>query len=93
VQTAALTVLSGTLPPPSLRDLVSQIAPRSVFLIYAEHGVGSEDLNESFYRAASQPKQLWRVAGAGHTNGIKAQPRTYERRVVGFFDHALLGKE
>jgi uncharacterized protein len=90
VQTAALAVLSGTAPPPSLRDLVRQIAPRHLFLVYAEHGVGSEDLNENFYRAAGAPKQLWRVDGAGHTGGYQAAPRTYERRVVGFFDHALL---
>jgi alpha/beta superfamily hydrolase len=93
VQTAALAVLSGTPPPPSLHDLVQEIAPRPVFFIYAEHGVGSEDLNTDFYRAAGEPKQLWRVADAGHTNGMKAQPRAYEQRVVGFLDHALLGKE
>jgi uncharacterized protein len=93
VQTAALAVLSGTPPPPSLHDLAKRIAPRSVFLIYAEHGVGSEDLNKNFYRAAGEPKQLWRVPGAGHTNGMTAQPRAYEQRVVGFFDQALLGKE
>jgi dienelactone hydrolase len=89
VQTAALAVLSGASPPPSLRDLVRRIAPRPVFLIYAEHGVGSEDLNKSFYRAAGEPKQLWCVQGAGHTGGYRSDPRSYERRVVGFFDRAL----
>ena len=93
VQTAALTVLSGTSPPSSLHDLAKRIAPRAVFLIYAEHGAGGEDLNENFYRAAGEPKQLWRVEGAGHTGGLDAQPRAYEQRVVGFLDHALLGKE
>jgi hypothetical protein len=93
VQTTAISVLSGTPPPPSLHDLVERIAPRPVFLIYAEHGVGSEDLNRNFYRAAGEPKLLWRVSGAGHTGGMTAQPQAYERRVVGFFDHALLGKE
>jgi uncharacterized protein len=93
VQTAALTVLSGTRPPPSLHDLVRRIAPRSVLLLYAEHGAGGEDLNKDFYRAAGRPKQLWHVEGAGHTGGLDAQPRAYEQRVVGFFDQALLGKE
>ena len=51
------------------------------------------DLNKKFYRAAGQPKQLWRVPGAGHTKGMTAQPRAYGQRVVGFLDHALLGKE
>ena len=89
VQTAAVTVLSGTAPPASLHDLVQSITPRPVFLISAEHGVDSEDLNENFYRAAGEPKQFWRVDGAGHTGGYQADPAGYERRVVGFFDHAL----
>jgi hypothetical protein len=93
VETAAISVLSGTPPPPSLDDLVSEIAPRPVFLIYAEHGAGSEDLNKNYYRSAGEPKQLWQVPGAHHTGGYQAAPAGYERRVVGFFDHALLGKE
>jgi uncharacterized protein len=93
VETTALAVLSATAPPPLLHDLVQRIAPRSVFLIYAEHGAGGEDLNKNFYRAAGEPKQLWRVPGAGHTGGLTAQPRTYEQRVVDFFDRALLGRE
>jgi alpha/beta superfamily hydrolase len=93
VQTAALSVLSGTAPPPSLYDLVQRIAPRSVFLIYAEHGAGGEELNEDLFRAAREPKQVWRVDGAGHTGGLTAQPRAYEKRVVGFLDHALFGKQ
>ena len=92
VQTAALTLLSGTPPPPSLRDVVQRIAPRPLLLIYAEHGVGGEDLNVSFYRAAGQPKQLWRVDRASHTGGYQAAPDAYEHRVVGFFDQALLNQ-
>ena len=93
VQTAAVTVLSGTAPPASLHELVQQVAPRPVFLISAEHGAESEDLNESFYRAAGEPKQLWQVEGAGHTGGYQADPVEYELRVVGFFDHPLLNQE
>jgi hypothetical protein len=93
VQTAALTVLSGTPPPTSLHDIARRIEPRAVFLIYAEHGAGGEDLNKNYYRAAGEPKQLWRVDGADHTDGLTARPRAYEQRVVRFFDHALLGKE
>ena len=59
----------------------------------AQHGVGSEDLNRNFYRATGEPRQIWRVPGAGHTGGMTAQPHASERRVAGFFDHALLGKE
>ncbi len=90
VQTAAVAVLSGTPPPASLDRLVARIAPRPALLVYAEHGQGGEDLNERFYDAAGKPKQLWRVNGAHHTGGYQADPTGYERRVIGFFDRALL---
>lgn len=90
VQTAALAVLSQTHPPPSLADAVARISPRAVFFIYAEHGVGSEELNRTFYARAHEPKAIWRVGGAGHTGGLAARPREYERRVTTFFDRFLL---
>jgi uncharacterized protein len=91
VLTTALAILSGTRPPPSLNELVPHIAPRPVFFISAQHGVESEDLNITFYRAANQPKQIWNVPDARHTGGHAAHPRQYEQRVTDFFDHALLG--
>ena len=90
VQTGALTVLSDSLPPPSLKDSVARIAPRPLFLIYAGQGGGGEELNVDFYRAAGRPKAIWRIPRAGHVGGLSAEPREYERRVIGFFDHALL---
>ena len=51
---------------------------------------GGEQLNPSYYEAAGQPKQLWAIPDAGHMEGIKAHPKEYERRVVAFFDRALL---
>jgi len=93
VATPAVALFSSSLPPPSLTDLVGKIAPRPVFLVYAVPGAGGEaELNETFYEAAGDPKEIWKVPGAGHTGGIEAQPEEYERRVVGFFDDALLGK-
>jgi len=91
VLTAALTVLTGESPPPSLLDLVPRIAPRGVFLIYAAHGQGGEDLNPDYFEAAGEPKELWRIEAGGHTGGLEAEPAEYERRVRAFFDEALLG--
>lgn len=92
VQSAALTVFTGRTPPPSLCDVVGRIAPRPVFLIYAEHGAGGEELTPEYYAAAGQPKQVWMVPGSGHTGGLRACPAEYEERLVGFFDRALLGE-
>jgi fermentation-respiration switch protein FrsA (DUF1100 family) len=93
VVTPGVALFSNTLPPPSLEDLVGRIAPRPVFIIYAKPGQGGEaELSQTFYEAAREPKTIWQVAGAGHTGGIEAQPREYERRVIAFFDQALLDK-
>jgi len=91
VLAGALVVLTGEPPPPSLLDLVPTIAPRSVFLIYAAHGQGGEDLNPDYFDAAGEPKELWRIESGGHTGGLEAEPEEYERRVTAFFDEALLG--
>jgi dienelactone hydrolase len=88
--TAGMSVFSNETPPPHLKDLVSEIAPRSMFLIYTTHGVDTEDLNPLYFAAAHQPKAIWVIPEASHTGGIEARPREYERRVVGFFDRALL---
>jgi fermentation-respiration switch protein FrsA (DUF1100 family) len=90
VQTAAVAVLSGALPPPSLEQLTSRIAPRPLFLIYAGRGGGGEELNADYYAAAAQPKTLWKIDEAGHVGGLTARPQEYEQRVIGFFDRALL---
>ena len=61
VQSAALTIMSGTSPPPALDEVVARIAPRPLFLIYAAHGGGGEELNPDYFEAASEPKTVWRV--------------------------------
>jgi hypothetical protein len=88
--TAATAVFSNHAPPPNLKELVGQITPRPVFLIYSGHPLGGEELNEQFYAAAGEPKTLWKIADAGHTDGLTAHPQAYEQRVIAFFDRALL---
>jgi dienelactone hydrolase len=88
-ETTAVAILSQTLPPPSLQKAVAQVAPRAVLLIYAGRGGGGEELNVDFFRAARQPKALWRIEGARHVGGLDARPAEYERRVVSFFDRTL----
>lgn len=90
VQTTALAVLSGTAPPPALDDLVARIAPRPLFLIYAGRSAAGEELNADYFRAASEPKALWKIPEAGHVGGFQARRREYEQRVVAFFERALL---
>lgn len=89
----ATAVFSNHGPPPAIVDRIGEIAPRSTFLIWADPGSGGEDVRQpKYYAAARQPKQIWKVPGSGHAGGLEAQPAEYERRVVGFFDRALLGR-
>jgi fermentation-respiration switch protein FrsA (DUF1100 family) len=92
VLTTGVALFSNHLPPASLVDLTGRIAPRPVFLIYALHGTGGEEkqLNPKYYAAAGEPKQIWEIPEASHTGGITARPVEYERRVIAFFDDALL---
>jgi fermentation-respiration switch protein FrsA (DUF1100 family) len=93
--TTATTIFSNTLPPQSLKSDAARIAPRSLFLIYGENGQGGSEKkpNRGFYDVAGDPKEIWEVPESQHVAGLETRPREYERRVVGFFDDALLERE
>ena len=91
VLTGATAVFSNHRPPRPIVDVIGSIAPRPVFLIYAAPGMGGEDVRQpKYFAAAGEPRSIWQVPGAEHTGGIDARPAEYERRVIGFFDRALL---
>jgi uncharacterized protein len=90
VKTASVAVFSNTAAPPKLTDVAPRI-DEPVFFIYAPDG-GVETMTPTYYRLAQGPKAIWGVPGVGHMGGSKARPKEYERRVVGFFDRALLSR-
>ena len=88
----SVAVFSDTAPPETLTDLVPRIAPRPVLFIWApDGGNATEVLTPVYHRAAGPTSSLLTIPGADHIKGIEAQPSRYERRVVEFFDEALLG--
>jgi dienelactone hydrolase len=90
VFTTAASLFTSNLPPADLKSLVPKISG-ATFFIYGEQGQPEEKpANDGFYAAANEPKQIWEVPGSKHMGGTEAQPEEYERRVVGFFDEALL---
>ncbi len=94
VQTVSVWLLSGQNVPMSLKNASLLIAPRAVFFIYGEDGQEVEKtVNPVYFDAAFAPKAIWEVPGSGHTQGIETRPKEYERRVVRFFDRALLDAE
>ncbi|MBI5957707.1 MAG: prolyl oligopeptidase family serine peptidase [Chloroflexi bacterium] len=72
-------------------DVIADIAPRPILLIY-----GSDEVSLSGgYRqaaAAGPNAELWVVEKAGHGRYRLVAPVEYETRVVKFFDRALLTK-
>jgi fermentation-respiration switch protein FrsA (DUF1100 family) len=88
---AATRVFSGSSPGEPLKDLVSRVAPTPLLLIAGGQGIPQErDLNRIYAEAAREPVELWDLPEVGHTAAIRERPDEYERRVVGFFDDALL---
>jgi hypothetical protein len=64
--------------------------PASGPAVSATQGNPDEALNRAYRDAGGPTASLWEIAGAGHTGGIAAAPEEYERKVIGFFDDALL---
>ena len=88
---ASASVFANHGPPERIVESIARIAPRTVFLIYTEPGMGGEyERQPEYFAAAGEPKAIWKVPGAEHTGGIDVRPAEYERRVVAFLDGALL---
>lgn len=67
---------------------VGQISPRPIFFVHGELDQYCPDFDE-LYAAASQPKELWRLPGVGHTQASETYPEEFRRRVVDFFNRSL----
>ena len=85
-------LVSGDRPPPSLKELTPRIAPRPLLIIYssASEQAAEAQLSPIYFDAAGEPKEIWPIADAGHTQGFATHPDEYEARVIRFFDAALL---
>jgi uncharacterized protein len=86
---AALRVVSGTHPPEALTTDLRRIAPRPLYIVAAARNAPERVVAPTWAEAAGPTARLW-LARTGHTRALATFPRTYERRVVGFLDAALL---
>jgi uncharacterized protein len=90
---AALRVLSGDKPGPPLKKLAAQVSPTPLFLIGVGSGIKEREFNRVYAEAAREPVHYWELPDVSHSAAIRERPREYERRVVGFFDSALLPRD
>ena len=88
---AAARVLSGASPGVPLEQAVARVSPTPLLLIAAGKDAPFElDFNRIYARAAREPFELWELPDVGHTAALRELPAEYERRVVSFFNRALL---
>ena len=89
LKTATVALSANRMPPPDLKDLAAKVEQPMLLIAAPEKGVG-EELNRGYARAAGRSATLWEIPESTHVGGLEARPEEYERRVVGFFDEALL---
>jgi uncharacterized protein len=88
----AARVFSGSSPSEPLKELVARISPTPLLLISTGGSLPAErDFNRIYAKAAREPVELWDLPEVNHTAAIRERPEEYQRRVVRFFDNALLG--
>lgn len=87
--TAATAVFSDSLPPARLGDLVGELAPRPLLLIWSTPGQGGEWFNPDYHDLAGPTAEIWEIPNSGHVDGLEERPVEYERRVIEFLDRAL----
>ena len=83
-------VFSGDSPGPPLEDSVPAISPTPLLLIAAGGFPTEIDFNRHYADVANEPYDHWELPDVGHTAAVRERPQEYERRVIGFFDDALL---
>ena len=81
-----LTGLDVNLLSPT--DVIGQIAPRPILLIYGSREVSLVG-GQRQQAAAGENAELWVVEGAGHGTYFDAAPEEYEARLITFFDESF----
>lgn len=71
---------------------VSALPPRPILIINGDTNDVPPGVAAELNRAAREPKDYWLVPGSGHGEYAGVAPQEYERRIIAFFNHALLGQ-
>jgi dipeptidyl aminopeptidase/acylaminoacyl peptidase len=72
---------------------VAAISPRPLLIMAGgQDPITGAEAGTRLYAAAREPKDLWYEPELGHQSFLSIYPEEYERRVVGFFDGAILDR-
>jgi fermentation-respiration switch protein FrsA (DUF1100 family) len=70
---------------------VGAISPRPILILAGgQDPITGPEAGQRYYEAAGEPKELWFEPYMEHVSFWRVAPEAYERRVVSFFDAALL---
>ena len=85
----AADLLTAASPPLTLHDAVAASAPRPVLLIAG--GAVPDEAKAARHIESGSPGtvEVWEVAGAGHTDGLRTDAAGWQQRVMSFLDGAL----
>jgi pimeloyl-ACP methyl ester carboxylesterase len=71
-------------------DVVANISPRPLLIISpGDDRLIHAEQSERLYRRAREPKEIFRVAGAGHGEAYAVDPDGYRSAVLGFLERNL----
>lgn len=74
-------------------DVVGQISPRPIFIMHGgQDPTVDPKSGHQLYAAAGEPKELWYEPSLEHIEFPQQRPQEFGRRIVAFFDTALLIK-
>jgi fermentation-respiration switch protein FrsA (DUF1100 family) len=86
-----ISLLSGTRPGQPLRHLSAEAGRHGTPMFLVGAGSIPQEIPLNRRYAAAADARLWTLPDVAHTGGIHAGVG-YEDRVIGFLDHALLGR-
>lgn len=77
--------------PPSVSEVVPQIAPRPLYIIASSApDTLTNRLSHDYYDLAGEPKTIWDIPEAEHSGTWNARPEEYFQNLVDFFSQSLL---
>lgn len=68
VHSLAMAVFTDSLRPTPVEDVIADVAPRPIMLVWAPND-GREFSNPGYYERAGEPKTIWEIPESGHTAG------------------------
>jgi hypothetical protein len=86
----ALKLQLGMDPPPPFRELIPRLAPRPTLMIVSGLDQMERRANEPYRDLLGANGEQWIIANAHHVGGPISIPEEYSRRMLAFFDPALL---